>query len=41
MSAFQSLKFSYGMALSVLAMLASLIVSAVYVVRVYSETRYD
>jgi len=41
MSAFQSLKFSYGMALSVLAMLASLIISAVYVVRVYSETRYD
>lgn len=41
MSAFQSLKFSYGMTLSVLAMLASLIVSAVYVVRVYSETRYD
>ena len=41
MAAFQSLKFSYGMALSVLAMLASLIVSAVYVLRVYSETRYD
>lgn len=41
MSAFQSLKFSYGMALSVLAMLASLIISAVYVIRVYSETRYD
>lgn len=38
MSAFQNLKFSYGMALSILAMLASLIVSAVYVLRVYKES---
>lgn len=37
MSAFQNLKFSYGMALSLLAMLASLVVSAVYVLRVYKE----
>lgn len=41
MSAFQNLKFSYGMALSILAMLASLIVSGVYVLRVYRETRFD
>ncbi|MBL1418994.1 MAG: sugar ABC transporter permease [Alphaproteobacteria bacterium] len=41
MSAFQNLKFSYGMALSILAMLASLIVSAVYVLRIYRETRFD
>jgi len=41
MSAFQNLKFSYGMALSILAMLASLVVSGVYVLRVYRETRFD
>lgn len=41
MSAFQNLKFSYGMALSILAMLASIVVSAVYVLRVYRETRFD
>ncbi|ASJ73718.1 carbohydrate ABC transporter permease [Granulosicoccus antarcticus] len=41
MSAFQNLKFSYGMALSIMAMLASLIISAVYVLRVYRETRFD
>lgn len=41
MSAFQSLKFSYGMALSILAMVASLVVSAVYVLKVYRETRMD
>ncbi|GGE22589.1 trehalose/maltose ABC transporter permease [Aureimonas endophytica] len=41
MSAFQNLKFSYGMALSVLAMIASLLVSLVYVLRVYRETRYE
>jgi multiple sugar transport system permease protein len=41
MSAFQNLKFSLGMALSILAMIASLIVSAVYVLRVYKETRFD
>ena len=41
MAAFQNLHFSYGMALSVLVMLASLLVSLVYVLRVYRETRYD
>ncbi len=41
MSAFQNLKFSYGMALSVLAMLASLLVSMIYVLKVYRETRFD
>lgn len=39
--AFQHLRFSSGMALSVLAMLASLLVSIVYVLRVYRETRFD
>ena len=41
MSAFQNLKFSLGMALSVLAMIASLLVSLIYVLRVYRETRYE
>ncbi|WP_102957715.1 carbohydrate ABC transporter permease [Mangrovicella endophytica] len=41
LSAFQNLRFSYGMALSLLAMLASLIVSMIYVLRVYRETRMD
>jgi multiple sugar transport system permease protein len=41
MSAFQDLHFSYGMALSVLVMFASLVISLVYVLRVYRETRYD
>jgi multiple sugar transport system permease protein len=41
MSAFQNLRFSFGMALSILAMVASLIVSLIYVLRVYRETRYD
>jgi multiple sugar transport system permease protein len=41
MSAFQDLHFSYGMALSVLVMFASLLISLVYVLRVYRETRYD
>jgi multiple sugar transport system permease protein len=41
MSAFQNLKFSLGMALSVLAMIASLVVSLIYVLRVYRETRYE
>lgn len=41
MSAFQNLKFSFGMALSVLAMIASLLVSLVYVLKVYRETRYE
>ncbi|WP_131195980.1 carbohydrate ABC transporter permease [Lichenihabitans psoromatis] len=41
MSAFQNLHFSYGMALSVLIMIASLLVSLIYVLRVYRETRFD
>jgi multiple sugar transport system permease protein len=41
MSAFQNLRFSSGMALSVLVMAASLLVSLVYVLRVYRETRHD
>lgn len=40
MSAFQNLHFSYGMALSVLVMMASCLVSLIYVLRVYRETRY-
>jgi multiple sugar transport system permease protein len=41
MMAFQNLKFSLGMGLSILAMIASLLVSAIYVLRVYKETRFD
>lgn len=41
MAAFQNLHFSYGMALSVLLMVASLLVSLVYVVNVYRETRVE
>ena len=41
LTAFQNLRFSSGMALSILAMLASLMVSLIYVLRVYRETRYD
>ncbi|WP_036837627.1 carbohydrate ABC transporter permease [Pleomorphomonas oryzae] len=41
LTAFQNLRFSSGMALSILAMLASLLVSLIYVLRVYRETRYD
>ena len=41
MSAFQDMHFSYGMSLSVVVMLASLIVSLLYVLKVYRETRYD
>lgn len=40
-TAFQNLKFSLGMALSVLAMIVSLAVSALYVLRVYRETRFE
>jgi multiple sugar transport system permease protein len=32
------MQFSYGMALSLLAMIASLLVSVVYVMRVYRRT---
>ncbi|MDL2409645.1 sugar ABC transporter permease [Rhizobium calliandrae] len=41
MFAFQNMKFSLGMALSLLAMLASLLISLVYVLKVYRETRFD
>lgn len=39
LSAFQDLRFSYGMALSLLAMIASLLVSLVYVLKVSRDTR--
>jgi multiple sugar transport system permease protein len=38
---FQNLHFSYGMALSLTVTIVSLLVSLVYVVRVYNNTRYD
>lgn len=38
---FQNLRFSYGMALSVTITLVSLLVSLVYVLRVYRNTRFD
>lgn len=41
LEAFQNLHFSYGMALSVLVMFASLAVSLVYVLRVQRVTRMD
>ncbi len=41
MASFQNLKLSLGMALSLLVMVASLAVSAVYVLRVYRETRFE
>lgn len=40
-TAFQDLRFSYGMAMSIAVMLVSILVSALYVRRVYRETRYD
>lgn len=39
--AFQNMKFSGGMALSVLTMVVSLAVSLIYVLRVYRETRFE
>lgn len=39
--AFNNLKFSMGMALSILVMIVSLVISAVYVMRVYRETRFE
>lgn len=39
--AFNNLKFSMGMALSILVMVVSLVISAVYVMRVYRETRFE
>jgi multiple sugar transport system permease protein len=41
MTAFQDLKFSYGMAMSIAVMLVSILVSAFYVRRIYRETRFD
>jgi len=41
LTAFQNMRFSSGMALSILAMIASLVVSLIYVMRVYRETRFD
>jgi multiple sugar transport system permease protein len=38
---FQNLNFSYGMALSLVVTLLSLVVSLAFVMRVYSDTRYD
>lgn len=38
---FQNLRFSYGMALSLVITLVSLLVSLVYVLRVYHNTRFD
>lgn len=38
---FQNLRFSYGMALSLTVTVVSLLVSLVYVVRVYNTTRYE
>jgi len=38
---FQNLHFSYGMAMSLTVTVVSLLVSLVYVVRVYNNTRYD
>lgn len=38
---FQNLRFSYGMALSVVVTLVSLLISLVYVLRVYRNTRFD
>jgi multiple sugar transport system permease protein len=38
---FQNLHFSYGMALSLTVTVVSLLVSLIYVVRVYNNTRYE
>ncbi|MGO8264434.1 sugar ABC transporter permease, partial [Rhizobium ruizarguesonis] len=38
---FQNLLFSYGMALSVVITLVSLLISLVYVLRVYRNTLFD
>ncbi|HVT50848.1 MAG TPA: sugar ABC transporter permease [Dongiaceae bacterium] len=38
---FQNLRFSYGMALSLTVTVVSLLVSLIYVVRVYNTTRYE
>jgi multiple sugar transport system permease protein len=41
MTAFQDLKFSYGMAMSITVMVITIAISAIYVRRVYRETRFD
>lgn len=41
MLAFQDLRFSYGMALSVLVMLASIVISMLYVVKIQRDTGLD
>lgn len=38
---FQNLRFSYGMALSVVITVVSLLISLIYVLRVYRNTRFD
>ena len=38
---FQNLHFSYGMALSLVVTVVSLLVSLVYVVRIYHNTRFE
>jgi multiple sugar transport system permease protein len=38
---FQNLRFSYGMAMSLMVTVVSLLVSLIYVVRVYNTTRYE
>jgi multiple sugar transport system permease protein len=38
---FQNLHFSYGMALSLVLTIASLLVSLIFVVRIYNSTRYE
>jgi multiple sugar transport system permease protein len=41
METFQNLRFSYGMAMSLTVTIISLLVSLIYVVRVYNTTRYE
>ncbi|HVO04982.1 MAG TPA: sugar ABC transporter permease [Candidatus Cybelea sp.] len=41
METFQNLRFSYGMALSLIVTVVSLLASGIYVIRVYQNTRYD
>jgi multiple sugar transport system permease protein len=41
METFQNLHFSYGMAMSLTVTVVSLLVSLIYVVRVYNTTRYE
>ena len=38
---FQNLHFSYGMALSLVLTVVSLLVSLIFVVRIYSSTRFE